>query len=101
MQMPENAYCDSGGSPPTALEPFVSAQEAARFLAVTPRYLLELARRGLDGAYPMGTGKQRRIWRFRLSELAAAIISANERTTDSQARVKIPSGSLRAEKRIK
>ena len=98
--MPENPYCDSGSSPPTLIEPFVSPQEAAQFLAVTPRYLLELARRGLAGAYPMGTGSQRKIWRFRLSELATAITTANARTTDSQPRVKISSGSLRAGKRI-
>lgn len=43
--MPENAFCDSGSSPPLALEPFVSADEAARFLSVTRRHLLTLARR--------------------------------------------------------
>jgi Helix-turn-helix domain len=54
-------------------EPFVSADEAARFLSVTRRYVLELARRGIHGAYPIGTGTQRKLWVFRLSELAAAI----------------------------
>ena len=57
-------------SPP---ERFVSADEAARFLSVTRRYVLELARRGIAGAYPIGTGNQRKLWVFRLSELAAAI----------------------------
>jgi hypothetical protein len=54
-------------------EPFVSVQEAAHFLSVTRRHLLTLARRGLRGAYPMGTGTQRHVWVFRLSELAGAI----------------------------
>lgn len=54
-------------------EPFVSADEAARFLSVTRRYVLELARRGIAGAYPIGTGTRRKLWVFRLSELAAAI----------------------------
>ena len=54
-------------------EKFVSAEQAADFISVSRRYLLELARRGIAGAYPLGTGTQRRIWVFRLSELAAAI----------------------------
>ena len=56
-----------------APERFVSADEAARFLSVTRRYVLELARRGIAGAYSVGTGSQRRLWVFRLSELAAAV----------------------------
>jgi hypothetical protein len=60
-------------SEPVALEAFVSAQEAAKFAGVTRRLLLELARRGIAGAYPIGTGESRKIWVFRLSELAAAI----------------------------
>jgi hypothetical protein len=54
-------------------EPFVSADEAAQFLCVKRRYLLELARRGIVGAYALGTGNRRKIWVFRLSELAAAV----------------------------
>lgn len=54
-------------------EPFVSADEAARFLSRPRRFLLALARRGIAGAYPTGTGTQRRVWVFRLSELADAI----------------------------
>jgi hypothetical protein len=56
-----------------APEPFVSAEEAARFLSVKRRQLLALARRGLAGGYPLGTGSVRKVWVFRLSELAAAI----------------------------
>lgn len=56
-------------------EPFVSADEAARFLSVTRRYLLELARRGIAGAYPLGTGTKRKTWLFRLSELATGVAS--------------------------
>jgi len=57
-----------------APEPFVSADEAAQFLCVKRRYLLELARRGIAGAYALGTGGKRRIWVFRLTELAASIV---------------------------
>ena len=58
-------------------ERFVSADEAARFLSVTRRYVLELARRGIAGAYAIGTGSTRKVWVFRLSELAATIVQKN------------------------
>jgi hypothetical protein len=64
-------------SEPLAPEPFVSAEEAAQFLCVKRRYLLELARRGIAGAYPLGTGRKRKIWVFRLSELAQAVAHSN------------------------
>jgi len=54
-------------------EPFVSADAAARFLSITRRHLLELARRGIAGSYPIGTGNERKTWIFRLSELSTAI----------------------------
>ena len=59
---------------PLMPEPFVSAEEAAQFLCVKRRYLLELARRGIAGAYALGTGGTRKIWVFRLSELAASVV---------------------------
>jgi hypothetical protein len=54
-------------------EPFVSAEKAAEFLSIKRRCLLALARKGIAGAYAIGTGTIRKIWVFRLSELAAAI----------------------------
>ena len=54
-------------------EPFVSAEHAAQFLSIKRRYLLALARKGIAGAYALGTGTVRKIWVFRLSELAAAV----------------------------
>lgn len=50
-------------------EPFLDADGAAEFLAITPRRVKELGRHGLLPAHPLGNGK-RRVWRFRLSELA-------------------------------
>jgi len=58
---------------PMTPEPFVSADHAAQFLCVKRRFLLELARRGIAGAYALGTGTKRKVWVFRLSELAASI----------------------------
>jgi hypothetical protein len=54
-------------------EPYVSASEAAKFLSVERRFLLSLARTGIAGAYPLGTGQIRKRWVFRLSELSSAI----------------------------
>lgn len=53
-------------------EPFVDAVRAAEFVAVTPRFLLDLARKGELPAYPLGAGT-RRVWRFKLSEIDAAL----------------------------
>ena len=55
-------------------ERFVDADEVAKFLSHTRRRVLDLARRGKLPAHSIGTGA-RRIWRFRLSELAAAVDS--------------------------
>jgi hypothetical protein len=54
-------------------EPFVSAEKAAEFLDIKPRYLLSLARKGIAGAYPLDPQARRKVWRFRLSELVDAI----------------------------
>jgi len=53
-------------------EPFVNADRASEFLSLRRRRVLELARKGEVPAYPIGEGR-RRVWRFRLSELAAAV----------------------------
>ncbi len=73
--------------PPKAImppEPFVSAEGAAQFLAISRRHLLVLARKGIAGAYALGTGTKRRIWVFRLSELAAAIAVKKQPTPVSE-----------------
>jgi hypothetical protein len=59
--------------PQTTPEPFVSADVAAKLLGINRRLLLAMARRGIGGAYPLGTGDFRKTWVFRISELVAAI----------------------------
>ena len=54
-------------------EPFVSAEKAADFLDISRRYLLSLARKGIKGAYSLDCQAKRKVWVFRLSELAAAV----------------------------
>ena len=98
---PEEATaCQSGtgnvevcASPIT--EPFASADEAAQFLSIKRRYLLELARRGIAGAYALGTGSKRNIWVFRLSELAASVVREQTRITKSPKTCTIRDGSPR------
>ncbi len=66
----------------TQPEPFVDATRAAEFLSIRPRQLLELARANIVPGYPIGAGK-RRVWRFRLSELADSVAH----TVDSRSAV--------------
>jgi hypothetical protein len=71
------------------LESFVDAARAAEFLAVKPRWLLELARAGKIPAHPLGDGA-RRVWRFRLSEVADAV-ARNLFTSPDDAGIRNPS----------
>jgi hypothetical protein len=68
-------------------EAFVDAEEAGEFLRLRPRRVLELARQGVIPAYPLGGG-QRRVWRFRLSELASALCSRGVHCADAAVRAK-------------
>jgi hypothetical protein len=57
---------------PETPERFVDADEAAKFLSLTRRRVLDLARAGLLPSHAIGSGKRRtRI--FRLSEIATSI----------------------------
>jgi len=56
------------------IEPFVTADVAAKFLCITRRRVLEMARSGMIPAHPIGQGK-RKQWCFRLSELADAFVA--------------------------
>ena len=58
----------------TDIEPFVDANRASEFLAITRRRVLEMARAGEIPAHAIGEGK-RKMWRFRLSELAEALVA--------------------------
>ena len=76
----------------TQLERFVDPQTAADFLSIRPRRLLDLARRNVVPAYTIGQG-QRRVWRFRLSELAASV------TGGVSSRTAVPGGQKAQRKR--
>jgi hypothetical protein len=70
------------------LECFVDADEAGKFLSLTRRRILELARAGKLPGHPIGVGT-RRVWRFRLSELATAIATTEDSMFTSRNRVSI------------
>jgi len=71
--------------PPEALEGFVDADEAGKFLSLTRRRVLELARTHRLPGHPIGDGA-RRVWRFRLSELASAVSAAGASEFSSRQR---------------
>jgi hypothetical protein len=56
------------------IEPFVDGDRAAEFLCVPRRRVLQMARANEVPAHAIGEGK-RKMWRFRLSELAEAIVA--------------------------
>jgi hypothetical protein len=64
-------------------EPFVDEEVIARFIGEEPRQVLEMARKGEIPAHPLGKGARHR-WKFRISEVAAAI----SKTVASDVRLK-------------
>jgi excisionase family DNA binding protein len=60
------------------IEPFVDASTVAGFLAITRRQVLELARTGKIPAHPL-LGNRRKVWRFKLSEVDAAVASGTRK----------------------
>jgi hypothetical protein len=73
----------------TPFEQFVDADEAGNFLCLTRRRVLELARAGKLPGHPIGDGA-RRVWRFRLSEVADAV-ARNVFTSPDDAGIRNPS----------
>ncbi len=54
------------------IERFVDATAVAEHLQITRRQVLDMTRKGTLPGYPLGTGN-RRVWRYRLSEVDAYI----------------------------
>jgi excisionase family DNA binding protein len=78
----------------SAPERFVSAEEVAEFLSVERRMVLVWARCGTLPAHALGYGR-RRIWRFRLSEVEAAVLATKKPVRNADA-----CGKLRDGKRV-
>jgi hypothetical protein len=60
----------------TQFEPFVDANAVAGHLKVTRRQVLEMTRYGVIPGHPLGTGSKRSVWRYKLSEIDAAVRSS-------------------------
>jgi hypothetical protein len=75
------------------IEPFVDADEAGKFLALKRRRILELARVGKLPGHPIGDDA-RRVWRFRLSELAAAVLAPGKSGLASRERASMVRGQV-------
>lgn len=74
----------------TTPEPFVDAARAGAFLCLRLRRVLQLARQGAIPAHPLGDG-QRKVWRFRLSELSAAVCA---RGVNCVRQSRVPKGEI-------
>jgi hypothetical protein len=79
--------------------PFVDADGAAEFLGITHRRVLEIARDGEIPGHPMGRGK-RRTWRFRLSELAEALVAKHPEHANRERSIMYAGGSQAVPKRF-
>jgi hypothetical protein len=64
-------------------ENFVDADVAAKFLSLTRRRVLALARGGLLPGHSVGSGT-RRVWLFRLTELSDAVASRQKSVNPSE-----------------
>jgi helix-turn-helix protein len=73
------------------LERFVDADEAGKFLCLTRRRILDLTRAGKLPGHPIGVGG-RRVWRFRLSELATAMTATRDSIFTSRERISMVRG---------
>lgn len=73
---------------PETPERFVDADEAAKFLSLTRRRVLDLARAGQLPSHAIGGGKRRTRF-FRLSEIVTAITATKNSGFISEERTRI------------
>jgi len=64
-------------------EPFVTADDIAAHLKITRRQVLEMTRRELIPAHPLGVGKCRHVWRYKINEVESAIASGTRKPTST------------------
>jgi excisionase family DNA binding protein len=88
-------------------ERFVTADDVAEHLKITRRQVLEMTRKGIIPAYPLGVGQYRKVWRFKISDVEAAVVSGTRQPSASNedrglaetpARRTMPDGSPRGQK---
>lgn len=85
----------------------MDADALAEHFSVTRRQILEMTRRGVIPGHPLGIGTSRKVWRYKISEVEAALVSgvrkpyASHKTdglADHSARHTMPVGSPRSQK---
>jgi hypothetical protein len=91
----------------TQPERFVDPNALAEHLSVTRRQILEMTRRGVIPGHPLGIGTSRKVWRYKISEVEAALASGvrklytshkTDGLADHSARRTMPVGSPRSQK---
>ena len=91
----------------TEPERFVTADDLAEHLKITRRQVLEMTRRAIIPAFPLGVGQYRKVWRFKISDVEAAIVSGTRKPSatnedsvlaETPARRTMPVGSPRSQK---
>ena|SRR6516162_3101098 len=60
-------------------EPFVTADDIAKHLKITRPQALEMTRKPIIPAHPLGTGEHRRAWRYKISEVDSTMSSSGRR----------------------
>jgi hypothetical protein len=92
----------------TQPERFVDPNALAEHLSVTRRQVLEMTRRGVIPGHPLGIGTSRKVWRYKISEVEAALVCGvhkphtSEKTdglADHSRRHTMPIGSPRSQRR--
>jgi excisionase family DNA binding protein len=64
-------------------EPFVTPDEIAEHLKITRRQVLDMARKNQLPAHPICFGRQRKIWRLKVTEVDLAIASGTPKPTNA------------------
>lgn len=88
-------------------ERFVDPNALAEHLSVTRRQVLEMTRRGIIPGHPLGIGTNRKVWRYKISEVEAALAARARKPSFSEATClddesvhrTMPVGSSRSQRR--
>lgn len=69
-------------------EPFVDENVVAAFLSIEPRRVMEMARRHLLPAHPLGD--KRKTWRFKISEIDAHFSVPKQKWNPALINLRVP-----------
>ena len=90
---PDSPSSDNLTSPDAQPERFVDASALAKHLSVMRRQVLEMTRRGVIPGHPLGIGTSRRVWRYKISEVEAAIASSGRKPPVAKTASSLPANS--------